>query len=336
MPRALAVAVVTVLVMSGLWLLGPGRTTQDTGMDALSAVPADIEVPLRKKRMRPSPATEPQVVAMRLDAAAAKQQLLERKVRKRKKAQRLKKLRGTPYSFQIGSFNVLGSQHTAPGGSRKGFQPGGVRIGRAASYVRAHGVEILGTQELQADQLNSLVANTGMKAYPGYAWGEKETDHSILYDPDVFELVSGEAFHVPLMGRTRPFPVIRLRHKLTTRELYVINTHPSSGGGRYAAERQRGHGIVVGLVNKLVATGLPVLVTGDMNDRENFYCSVVARTAMTASNGGGSGCAPPPGPIAVDWVVGAGVSWSSYWRDTRPVEDRTSDHFFISATASVD
>ena len=82
---------------------------------------------------------------------------------------------------------------------------------------------------------------------------------------------------------------------------------------------------------------MPVLVTGDMNDREEFYCRVVPAAGLTASNGGsyGSGCQPPPGPLPVDWLVGSGAAWSGYWRDTTPVTQRISDHFFISATASI-
>ena len=47
------------------------------------------------------------------------------------------------------------------------------------------------------------------------------------------------------------------------------------------------------------------------------------------------GCQPPPSPLPVDWVVGSGATWSGYWRDTTPVDQRTSDHFIISATANV-
>jgi len=92
------------------------------------------------------------------------------------------------------------------------------------------------------------------------------------------------------------------------------------------------------VVNDLKATGLPVLVTGDMNDREAFYCQVAPRAGLVAPNGGGysgGGCQPPPSPLPVDWVIGSGVSWSDYWRDTSPVSRRISDHFFISATAHV-
>ena len=328
------------LVVSGLWLLGPdvfpgARTAQvapalnePAGLAAAEAPAPSYERRLRRLKVEAS------VARVELARRQAAQRARERRIKREKR--RLAALLSTPFTFTIGSFNVLGSQHSSPGGQKASYPDAPVRTARAVRLARAHGVDILGAQELQEDQLNGLTAGTGMKAWPGYAWGSKETDNSILYDPEVFELVRGDVFHITFMGRTRPQPIVRLRHLATTRELYVVNVHPSAGDGKYATERQRGYATIAGVVSRLHAEGLPVLLTGDMNDREAFYCGVVATTALTASNGGGSGCAPPPGPIPVDWVVGAGVSGSKYWRDTTPVENRTSDHFFISATATVE
>ncbi len=241
-----------------------------------------------------------------------------------------------PFEVRVGSFNVLGSQHTAAGGSRQRYPPAATRNVGATNLIGKHGVDILGTQELQADQLSALQSRTGMAAYPGLAWGSAETDNSVLWDPGVFELVSGSQFTITFMGRARPQPIVRLRHLATGRELYVVNTHPSAGGGRYAAERAAGQNTLVSVVNGLKGEGVPVLVTGDMNDREAFYCSVPPRTGLVASNGGSvaGGCNPPPQPLPVDWVLGYDVGWSGYWRDTTPVTQRISDHYFISALAS--
>jgi hypothetical protein len=243
--------------------------------------------------------------------------------------------RTAPFDVTIGTFNVLGSQHTAPGGDRQNYPPASVRSPAAAGLIAAHHVSILGTQELQDDQLRALQSRTGFAAYPGMAWGVKETDNSILWDPDRFELVSGSKFIIPFMGRPRPQPIVRLRYRATGREFYVVNTHPSAHDGRYLVERRRGQDTLVGVLAQLKATGLPVLVTGDMNDREEFYCRVVARAGLTASNGGGDGCHPPPAPLNVDWLAGSDVTWSGHWRDISPGPRKISDHFFISATAHV-
>ena len=64
------------------------------------------------------------------------------------------------------------------------------------------------------------------------------------------------------------------------------------------------------MVNDLKATGLPVLVTGDMNDREAFYCNVVPAAGLTAPNGGSYAAAasPPPSRSRSTGWSGSGVS----------------------------
>jgi hypothetical protein len=243
------------------------------------------------------------------------------------------------FSVPIGTFNVLGSQHTARGGDRTRFPPARVRSRRAAKLIRAHHVQILGTQELQPDQLRALRSRTGLTgAFPGHRWGPKETDNSVLYDARRFRLVSGSKFIIPFMGRPRPQPIVRLKDRATGRQFYVVNTHPSAHDGRYLRERRRGERKLVAVVKRLRRTGLPVLVTGDMNDREKFYCHVAPAARLVAANGGSyaHGCRPPQRPVPVDWVLGSkDTRWTDYWRDTRPVERRISDHFLVSGVAHV-
>jgi hypothetical protein len=93
----------------------------------------------------------------------------------------------------------------------------------------------------------------------------------------------------------------------------------------------------ISYINDLKSEGLPIFLTGDMNDREVFFCRVLPPTGMVASVGGSTsgGCRPPP-RMPVDWVVATPqVSFSNYRLDESPVNRRISDHFFISATGTV-
>ncbi len=239
-------------------------------------------------------------------------------------------------TFQIGTFNVLGSQHSAPGGDHARYPAASVRNARAVARIRSFGVDILGTQELQPDQLNGLQAMTGYAAYPGYAFGSRETDNSILYDDSRFEFVSGSSFTIHFMHANRPQTILRLRDRVTGREFYVLNMHASAGGGGYAVTRRAGHYAAAATVNRLKADGIPIFLTGDMNDRAEFFCRVAPATGMVAAIGGSiSGGCHPAGALAVDWVMGWGnVSFSNYIED-RSTMQTTSDHYFVSATATV-
>ncbi len=244
-------------------------------------------------------------------------------------------------TFQVGTFNVLGSQHTRPGGSRSGaFPPATRRTPMAANLARSHGVDVVGLQELKPDQLAGLRSRLGMEAFPGHAFGSRDTDNSILWDPGMFEKVSGGSFQIKFMNAHRPQTVLRLRHRASGREMYFVNMHASAGGGRHAVSRRNGHHTAVAQVNRLKQEGVPVFLLGDMNDRAEFFCRVAPPTGMIAPYGGHArgGCHPgsPPGGLAVDWVLSTpGVSWSGYRHDKSPRPRGISDHPFVSATATL-
>ncbi len=238
-------------------------------------------------------------------------------------------------TFQIATFNVLGSQHSTRTGDHPKYPPASVRTPRAVARFRSFGVDIVGMQELQPDQLNAFQAQTGFAAYPGYAFGSRETDNSILYDDSRFEFVSGSYFTIHFMHADRPQTILRLRDKESGREFYVLNMHASAGGGSYAATRRAGHYTAAATVNRLKSEGIPIFLTGDMNDRAEFFCRVAPITGMVAAIGGSTagGCRPA-GALAVDWVLGWGnVSFSNYIEDRSTMGD-VSDHYMVVGTAT--
>jgi hypothetical protein len=309
----------------------PSLTTAELRVRARAAAAMQLRLESVARGAARTGATSPTTRSQKSHAAQVRAAELKAEKAKAAKAAALTQ----PFDVTVGTFNVLGSQNTTPKGEKPNFPPASVRSPAAAALMIKHGVDIIGTQEDQADQLNVFEARTGFAAYPGYDWGSVETDNSILYNPQKFEFVSGSKFIIPFMGRLRPQPILRLRDRATGREFYVVNTHPSAHGGRYEVERRHGEDVLVSVLRSLEATGLPVLVTGDMNDREIFYCRVAPAAALVASSGGSyaDGCHPPPQPEPVDWVLGHGVTWTGYWRDTTPVTRKISDHFIVSATA---
>ena len=104
----------------------------------------------------------------------------------------------------------------------------------------------------------------------------------------------------------------------------------------YAATRRAGHYTAAATINRLKSEGIPIFLTGDMNDRVEFFCRVAPITGMVSADGGSlaGGCHTGHSP-AVDWVLGWGnVSFSGYIEDRSTLGD-VSDHHFVVGTATV-
>jgi len=246
--------------------------------------------------------------------------------------------------FVISSFNVLGSSHTS--GNARGAA-GVVRIRSAAALLARHGVDVVGFQELQADQYRSFLGAAGgaFDVYPGLAAGPLGVDNSLAWRTSVWTLQHAETVQIPYFnGRLRPMPAVLLKHNETGRFAWFANFHnPASNPkrGNNDGHRARAAGIQVALANRLTSeSGYPVFITGDMNDREAYFCRMTGGAPMIAANGGsnvGGACRPPAYPMPVDWIFGSDmVTFSSYVRDEGPLVRRTSDHPMIVAKVTLD
>lgn len=350
--RVATAVLATLLIVAGLGIgvghlvTSRGQTAIDTAdsqvkapaptLDASSTV-ADVTTAPAKKHRKRAHAAKPRPPA-RVVHGLRILHLTPAEIAARKAAARARELARHQVSFTIGTLNVLGSQHTGPhGDDHHGWPSASWRTPQEAAYIKRHGVDVVGLQEAQPDQLNGLMRLTGFKAYPGYAFGSQNTDNSILYDPDKFEFVSGTSFKIVFMHGPRPQTVLKLRDKQTGREMYFINMHTSAGHDPgHTATRHAGMATAVGYINSLKKEGLPIFVTGDMNDRAPFKSRVLGPADLTAPIFG------PwhqriygPGWLAVDWIAGSpSVEWSDYWVDILQ-KRKISDHYFITAHATI-
>jgi endonuclease/exonuclease/phosphatase family metal-dependent hydrolase len=247
----------------------------------------------------------------------------------------------TSVDFVVSSFNVLGSSHTRGKGARRGFAPGATRAGYAAGLIAAHDVDIVGLQELQSDQMRTLTSRLpGYGIFPGPSMSWREAENSIMWRSDKWYPVQSSTIAIPYFrGSVRQMPYIRLRNAETGTDIWVANFHnpantPRWGNNaRWRAEATRRQ---IALANELQSrTKLPVVFTGDFNDRAEYFCPLVAQTALESPNGGSSQngfCSPPPAP-QIDWIFATPeIKWTSYSVDRGPLVGRTSDHPMILAT----
>jgi endonuclease/exonuclease/phosphatase family metal-dependent hydrolase len=265
---------------------------------------------------------------------------------KRDRARKRHKAKAEPLpiaDFVISSFNVLGSSHTT--GARDGKAPGRVRIRMAAQLLAHHGVDVVGLQELQLDQYHELarVAGGTYDFWPGTAAGRLGNENSLAWRTAEWTLVEAHTTPIPYFGgRVRPMPYVLLRHNVSGRYAWFANFHnPATNPktGNNDRWRARAAALEVSLANRLRdETGYPVFITGDMNEREKYFCAMTGGAAMIAANGGSNagGCSPPS-PMNVDWIFGSDiVDFTDYLRDDGPFVNRISDHPIIVARAMLD
>ena len=243
--------------------------------------------------------------------------------------------------FTISSFNVLGASHTSGAGKRPGMASGRVRASRAVDLVRRHGSDVVGFQELQGVQLATLQRQTSMEFWPGFALRSRDTENSIGWRTDKFTAVEKRTVTIPYFnGSPRPMPVVKLRSNDTGLEAWFANFHNPADTTRFHRQqrfRDRATGVQIGLANQLVATGLPVFITGDMNERASYFCRMTSGAPMVAARGGSNngGC-QPNNPRAVDWIFGSqDVTFTGYYEDRSHLVDITTDHPVVVAQARI-
>jgi hypothetical protein len=242
---------------------------------------------------------------------------------------------GTPFTFQVGTLNVLGSQHTRGKG---GYGPGTSRAGMLAGAIVNRGVDLVGMQEMQDDQLAVFQRQLpGYGIWPGRSLGNNGVRLQIAYRYDLFDIKDTGSITTIFDHQMRPIPYALLVNRATGGMFYVVDIHNSPQGQE--SERDAATGAEISLVNQLRSTGRPVLLMGDTNEHTEFFCRVAASTGMVGYNGGSassSGCNVGPGPIKIDWIMGGGgVTFSGPVVDYGAPVRAATDHAFVHATTTI-
>ena len=247
--------------------------------------------------------------------------------------------------FVLSSFNVLGSSHSAPGGTRSAMAPGTTRIRWVAGLLARHGVDVVGFQEFQLDQARtfSRVTRGRYGVYPGTRLGGRGAQNSIAWRTDTWEVVDAATVPIPYFnGNRMPMPVVLLRNRDTGLRAYFTNFHNPASISRLPNQgRWRGMALAreIALVKRLIArTGYPVFLTGDLNEREDAFCAVTGRSAMVAANGGSNdGSCRPPGSTGIDWIFGSpDATFSNYGAVRSGLVNRISDHPMLLSNVRIE
>jgi hypothetical protein len=248
-----------------------------------------------------------------------------------------------PGTFTVSSFNVLGASHTPPGGKRA---PGTTRIRWVNRLLVRHHVDVAGFQELQTSQLRKFLSITAgtWGVYPGGWLKPQDSENSIGWRKAKFRLVQATTVNIPYFnGHPRAMPVVLLRERSSGMMTYFTNYHNAAETSQYHNQgkwRVAASRIEAALQRALARRGIPRILTGDMNERADYFCRVTALAPLKAARPTSRwrhGVCEADKPRAVDWILGSRRAvYTNYIEDRSPLVDKTTDHPVIVSDVSVD
>jgi hypothetical protein len=245
--------------------------------------------------------------------------------------------------FHVASFNVLGYNHTVKGGDAKGFAGGVKRMEYAYRILKNHNVNVVGFQELQPQQYEKFNELTGKRwsLYPGDRLERISMHNSIAWKTHKWERVDVDYINIPYFyGDPVKMPIVKLRNRETGRLVYFANFHnPADSYGNAQKWRDEARRKEIKLANRKVDEGIPLVITGDMNEREKYFCNMVAKAPMHAANGGKNAQDAPcdtPEPMGIDWIFGSRhMQFEDYAKVETKLVHKTTDHPFVVTRATI-
>jgi alpha-tubulin suppressor-like RCC1 family protein/endonuclease/exonuclease/phosphatase family metal-dependent hydrolase len=246
--------------------------------------------------------------------------------------------RRDPNEFVATSFNILGSQHTEPGGGVPEWAPGRLRSEWAANLIQRTRTGVMGFQEIQPDQIRTMdrIIGDRFDFWPGTANGPRAAWQTVAWDNRKWELVTAENVDLPVLGTTRPHPLVLLRNKATGKSTWLFNIHNSSKNTpERKKERRKALKLIVKQVKKKRRDGTPLILLGDFNDRKEAFCTVTGKTDLKATNGGRfkKGRCKPPRRMGIDWIFASkDLKAQSFSRERNLMILRITDHPVLYST----
>lgn len=247
-------------------------------------------------------------------------------------------------TMRVASYNVLGAHLTGRGSSKPHYGPGADRMRAGIALLESSGIEIVALNEFEGPQaavfgadpdwdLHRATGNSPLR-------GGDYSGNAIAWRSDAWQLVRAEDEVIVPWQVTLHMPVLRLRNVETGRQILVMAIHnPASTKrqGNQQSARDRARGIELAAVRTLTESlDLPILVMGDMNERDAVFCHFTGAGDLEAAAGGSvGGTCRPPDYGGVDWIFGSPELVFSQFAVNRSTLGRISDHALVTSTVVV-
>lgn len=247
-------------------------------------------------------------------------------------------------TFRIASFNLLGAAHTdGDRPKRRGWANSAERLAWTRQILDSQRIDLVGFQEMHAAQAKAWVKdNPDWTTWPALKKGAVTGHNSVSWRADEFRPIQARLVDIPYFkGARQRVPYVLLEHIASGQRLWLHNVHnPANIGGDHQQWRDEGFRVSIDLVNRLRQEhpNVPVFMTGDMNDRQKFFCPTVGQSELVSASGGEAtptSCTPPRG-MGIDWLMGTAPNKFTDYRVLRtPKIKKTSDHPLVVGTANI-
>ncbi|MDN5894631.1 MAG: endonuclease/exonuclease/phosphatase family protein [Nocardioides sp.] len=264
---------------------------------------------------------------------------------RRKKSRKKNRKKSIPETtFRVASYNVLGSHLTGPGASKSHFGPGPERMRAGISVLESSAVDIVALNEFEGPQAAVVAADPDWKVVRATGnsplRGGDFNGNAIAWRADRWKLEAIEQEVVIPWQVTLHMPVLRLSNVKTGRQVLVMAVHnPASTRrqGNQQGARDAARSAELEAVRTLTkALGLPIIVMGDMNERDAVFCHFTGSGELIAAAGGSTGgSCRPPGYGGVDWIFGSPSLVFSQFVVDRSTLSGISDHALVSSTVTI-
>lgn len=350
-PRALDAVLIGVIVLLVAGVVaaqfhlgsGGGTATAPRATATPSSVQTSVGNPYPEPSDRPAPSVPPSAADSSADSSAAARSSAAA-IQSSLAAQAQSLAARQSATFRVGTLNLLGSSHTSRRGDEARRPSGVERLMHAVRLLARHDVQVVGLQEFETVQAQAFHRATGdrWQIYPDLPG---DTRDAVAWRTDTFELVQGQTMQIPYFdGGLTDMPVVLLKEKRTGKEIYFFNVHNSADTYKYHHQQGNRTSAMekeVAIIKQMRSYRLPVIFTGDLNEREPAFCYFTAQLRLHSAYGGtndAAGCRPPDiGGVPIDWIFGSKeVTFSDPVKDTSPLDRVATDHPFYSATVTLD
>lgn len=252
-----------------------------------------------------------------------------------------------PTKIKVASFNVLGYNHTEPGGSKPWYANGRDRMRMATKLIKQQRFDAFGMQELQVPQWEVFRNQLGSsyRMYPSNELGSAPMQNSIAWNYKDWYAEQKNTIAVPYFhGDKIRMPYVLLRNRETGGKVYLYNSHHAADTqGNASRWRTKAIELEAALINRLKKAhpSIPVISTGDKNATNKYICPIMQKTGIVPANGGGYSngkCHMPtlPAHPPINWVSATSrLRWSTYQALRNATVKKITDHPVIIATGYI-